>query len=275
MNISINIKTIAILLPVLLLLSVPASGEEPKGKPAGSAAAKEQAPAKKKNDIAWYLKAGDRNPKWNDLVEPGFSSFDSGAYPTASVFLKKAYDLGCRDGLLLYRLGLYQESLKNYKEAAELLLLAAERIPKQYPSHPMAKGIHEHAARALYQANDIARALPEFQAALAVTPDNFMLLFMAGQILLTQKKYEEARPLFERALTVKPPEGLEIDPQQRVWRELMKITWEMKDYESCGAYAELILAANPTDPVALSYKQQLERAKYQQKEREIIKKMVQ
>jgi len=236
---------------------------------------KSAAKVKKTNDYALYLKAGDRSPKWNEFIEPAFSSFDSGHYSTAAIFLKKAHERGCRDGLLLYRLGIYQELQKQYKEAAELLAEAAEKVPKQYPSHPLAGGIHEHAARALYQVDDYERALPALKKALEHEPEDFLLLFMSGQLLRLAKSLPEARAAFEKALTVKPPEGLDVDPKQKVWRELMAITYEQKDFEACAAYAAMLLAANPNDSVALSYKQNLDREKFLQRQMEAIKKMSQ
>lgn len=230
--------------------------------------------ATKRSDYSYYLKAGDRSPKWNELIEPGFSSFDSGNLATAAVFLKRAHERGCRDGLLLYRLGIFQESQRQYKVAADLLAEAAEKLPKQYPGHPLARGIHEHAARVLYQADDYARALPELKKALEHDPDNFVLIFMAGQLLRLNKSYAEARTLFEHALQIKPPEGLGLDPNQRVWRELMSVTYELGDLKACAAYADMIIAANPNDQIALSYKQKLERERLRKKELEIIEKIV-
>lgn len=230
--------------------------------------------AKASNDYQLYLKTGDRSPKWNEFIEPGFQSFDGGNLATAYVFLNKAYNLGCRDALLLYRLGLYQETKGKYKEAADLLAEAAEKIGTQYPSHPLNRTIHEHAGRALYQANDFNRALPELQKALESAPDNFMLLMMTGQILRSEKKYEEAKAVFEKALTVKQPEDLTTDPKIKLWGELMMLSYELKDNETSLAYATKILEKNPGDPVALSYKQRIEYEKFKMREREAIEKIV-
>lgn len=227
------------------------------------------------NDYSFYLKSGDRSPKWNDFIEPAFSSFDSGNLATAYVFLKRAYEAGCRDGLLLYRLGIYKESLHLYNEAAILLAEAATKIPKQYAKHPLARGIHEHAGRALYQANDFVRALPELEKALEFTPDNFMLLFMSGQILRTNAQPASAREHFKRALKAKPPEGLETDAKYRLLRELIIVTYDLKDLSTCSSYIQQVLAIAPTDPIALSYKQKLEREQQKRKEMEVIERMIQ
>lgn len=227
--------------------------------------------AKATNDYAFYLKAGDRSPKWNEFIEPGFTTFDNENLATAYVFLNKAFEQGCRDGLVLFRLGIFMEIQKRYPEAAELLAAAAEKIPKQYPGHPLAKGIHEHAGRALYQIDDYARALPELQKAIEHSPDNFMVLFMTGQLLRLSKQYAAARGTFEQAMKATPPKGMEADAKYRLSRELMLLAFELRDFPTCLTYVHQVLAIAPADPLALSYKQKLE---YQMKEREVIEQLV-
>ena len=225
-------------------------------------------------DYELYLKSGDRSPKWNDLVESGFESFDSGNLPTASIFLERAYNAGCRDALLLFRLGLFRESRGQYKEAAALLKLSAEKIAKQYPSHPLAKGIHEHLGRELFQSNDFDGALSEFKKALEYSPDNFMMLFMSGQILRSKKETDAAKIMFEKALQAKPPAGIPYNPQLKVVSELMAIAFEQKDFDTCLLYADKILSVSPQDATALSYKKKSQEAKLKQREREVIEKIV-
>lgn len=221
-----------------------------------------------------YLKSGHRSPKWDELIEPGFQSFDGGNYATAYVFLKRAYDRGCRDGLLLFRLGLYKESQGQYKEAASFLAEGAEKLPKQYPGHPLAKSIHDHAGRVLYQADDYARALPELLKAIDVTPDNFMALFMAGQILRIKKEYTQAKQLLEKALAAKLPQDITTNPRPRVLAELMIVAYELKDLDAALSYANQILETSPTDTLAQSYKEKIQRERLRLKEREAIDRLV-
>ncbi|MFH0798970.1 MAG: tetratricopeptide repeat protein [Pseudomonadota bacterium] len=225
------------------------------------------------SDYQLYLKSGDRSPKWNEFIEPGFQSFDSGNYATSYVFLHRAYDLGCRDGLLLFRLGIFRETQGQYKEAADILAQAAEKIPQQYPNHPLIKSIHEHAGRVLYQADDYDRALPELKKAIESAPDNFMLLFMAGQISRIKKQYAEAKELFERALKAPLPAGAP-DARPKVLKELMILSCELKELDACLSYSVQVLAAAPQDATAISYKQKIEQERIKQHEREIMEKMV-
>jgi tetratricopeptide (TPR) repeat protein len=231
--------------------------------------------ASTERDIKLYRTSGHRSPKWDELIAPGFESFDGGNLATAFVFLQRAYDRGCRDGLVLFRLGLYQESREAYKEAAKMLDLAAEKILQRYPAHPLAKEIDAHAARALYQIDDYEGALNHIRRALVHQPQDFMLLFMGGQIQRTKKLYSQARALLERALATKIPEGMDRDQTRRtVLNELVVITYELKDYDACVSYADQVLAIAPRDPTAMSYKQKVEHERHLQKQKEIIERLV-
>lgn len=220
-------------------------------------------------------KSGHRSPQWDEFIEPGFQSFANGNYATAFLFLKQAFDRGCRDGIVLFMMGIFKESQRAYPDAAELLAAAAASITKQYPNSRLSKEIHEHAGRALYQIDDYVRALPELQKALEYAPDNFMLLFMAGQLLRMNKRYGEAKLLFEAALTAKPPAGLEQHARHRLARELMILSFELKDYLSCLSYADQVLAIDPGDATALKYKQRVEQQIHLKQQMEKMEKMLQ
>ena len=277
--------TLSLSPPSVVLAKAGGSGKATEAAPVTSkangpviAAPKPKAPkdrASTERDIKLYRKLGHRSSKWNELIAPGFESFDGGNLATAFVFLQRAYDRGCRDGLVLFRLGLYQESRKAYKEAAGLLDLAAKKIPKQYPTHPLAKEIDAHAARALYQIDDYDGALNHIRLALKYTPQDFMLLFMGGQIQRSKKLYSPARVLMERALAVKIPEEMDRDETRRtVLNELVVITYELGDYDACVSYADQVLTMAPHDRTARSYKQKVEHERHLQRQKEIIERMV-
>ena len=262
----------------------PAKAEAPKSQPPAQKTAKEAPPpapvpsldATTKDDYQLYLASGDRSPKWDESIAPAFQAFEAGNLATAGIFLKQAYERGCRDPLLLFRLGLYRESRGLFKEAAEMLAQAAEDAPKRYPGHPLATAIARHAGRALYEADDFKRASPLLVKALGQDPNDFMLLLMAGQIARLEKRSAEARQLFERALVAEPPSGpTSADPKTTVLRELIILTYDTKDVEACGRYIETLLAASPQDTIANTYRQRLAKERQSQREKEVINKIVQ
>lgn len=233
------------------------------------------------SDYSWYLKAGDKSPKWNEFIEPGFSAFDAGNLSTAYVLLNKAYELGCRDALLLYRLAIYKESRGQAGEAAQLTELALQKIQTQYPNHPLALGIHEHAGRILYKNDNFEGALAQFEQVVGKIPDNLPTLFMAGQCARILKKFDKAKEFLERALklpgTKSGTDGDENTGQimlLKLLSELMAVSYGLKDAAACVAYADEILKISPTDKSALSYKQKSKYLKSIQEEKEKLKKIM-
>jgi len=226
------------------------------------------------DDFSLYQKSGQKSQKWDSIIKAAFQAVDAGDLQTGYVFMQKAYNMGCRDGLLLFKLGIYYESIKNYKDAQKFLDLASTKLAEQYPEYKETKKIHEHLALLYYQSDQFDKALPEIEVALKTSPDNFMLLFMSAQIYRSQKQYSQAIANFEKALTVQIPPNLKPDPRKTILTELMALYYEMKDYDTCLKYAELILSVFPNDPKAFSYRQDIQQRKYKEREREAIKKIV-
>jgi tetratricopeptide (TPR) repeat protein len=227
------------------------------------------------DDYALYLQSGDHNAQWDEFIQLGFQTFDAGNLATAGIFLKQAYDRGCRDPLLLYRLGIIRESRGLYKEAADMLAQAAELIEQRYPGHPFVASLPKNAGRALFEAEDYKRALPLLQKALEREPNDFMLLLLVGQIQRMDKHLTEARASFERALAVPPPPGVtKPNPQSTLLGELIAITYQQKDLEACQRYVDQALALNPADQLANAYRRQLAKELQSRRQREMIEKMI-
>jgi tetratricopeptide (TPR) repeat protein len=224
-------------------------------------------------DYEIYLQKGDRNKSWDEWIKPGFESFDLENYATAAIFLRRAYEKGCRDPMVLFRLGIYEESRGKAKEAAEMLKIAAAGAARRYPKHPLATAIHRHAGRALYKIDDYKGALPHLKEALTYEPNDFMLLLMTGQIERMEGRKEKSRGYFELALESQMPAGLKPDPKSTVLGELIVLTYDLKDYDACDKYVKMALEHNPKDKVANKYKGLVGRARFRQRELEIIKKI--
>jgi len=244
-------------------------------------------------DYDLYLKSGHRSPSWDGMVKSGFEAYESKDIESAFTFIQKAYNLGCRDGILLFKLAVLYESKKAYKDAAAFFKEAKDKLLTQYPDYPETKRINEHLGRVYYQMDQFDMAFPELEEALKIDPQNFMLLFMTAQILRLNKQYTAAIERFEKALAViasqasQAPEksgiastasknsGLATTAKKAILTELMMLYFEQKDFSKCLEYAKLILSIYPNDQAALSYKRAVEQAQYRQKELDTIKKIVQ
>jgi len=225
-------------------------------------------------DYDLYKKAGEHSKVWDEYVEPGFEAFEANNYPTALVFLQKAYDKGCRDGLVMARLGLILESRGNTKQAIELLDQALPKLKKSYPKHEFTQDVDGHLGRMYFSDNQYDKALPLLTESLASSPNDFTLLFIIGQILREQGKKAEAYEMYMRATKVPAPVDVQPDPKKALLKELMALTYEMKKYDESLSYAEQILILSPGDPLATSYKQTISRKKYKEHEEKSIQEMI-
>lgn len=224
-------------------------------------------------DYDLYLAKGHRDKAWDEWIKPAFESFDAENYSTASIFLMQAYEKGCRDPMVLFRLGIYKESRGETKEAAKILSEAGADAPKRYPGHPLANAIHRHAGRALYKVDNYTEALPHLKEALKYEPNDFMLLLMTGQIERLEKRPESARKYFERALEAPMPKGVTPDPKSTILGELIIITYDAKEFDACEKYIKMALAHDPNDKVANKHKGLVGRARFRKRELDIIKKI--
>ena len=232
--------------------------------------------ANTRKDIKLYNRAGHKSKKWDELIAPAFESFDSGNLATSLVFMQKAYDKGCRDSLLLFRLALYRETTGALAKAADLMKIAAEKLPKQYPSHPLAHEVDAHAARTLYKVDRTDDALVHINKAIARTPNDFMLLFMGGQILRQKKENGKALLLLMKANSMPIPPDMDKNfTRKTLLNELVAITYELGEYESSSAYINEVFKIYPNDPTARHYMQLIAREKNRSKQHEILKQMVQ
>ncbi len=230
--------------------------------------------ARAADELKLYEKQGHRSPEWNQLIEPGFQAFASRNFPTAYVFLQKAYDRGCRDGLVLYKLGIVHEQKGRYPEAIDMMAQALPRLKKDYPEADAAKTIDAHLGQLYYQADQYDKALPLLLEATKADPDDFTLQFITGQVLRATGKLTQAYDAYIKALALPAPAEVQPDPTRALLKELMAITYEMGRYDESLSYAEKILAADPKDELALSYKNAIKRRQTMEQQDEALKKMM-
>lgn len=218
-----------------------------------------------------YQKKGHRSPRWDPLVEAGFSAFEGENLNTAVNFLERARAMGCRDGLLLFKLASYQERQGNIPEAIRLLKEAEPLLRNRYPKNQVTRGLAEHLGGLYYQTGQYEPALPEYLTAIRTQGENFLRLYLVGQMYRMKNQPKEAIAYFERALRHDPPAQT---PQLKlaVQIELMKLYYDAKNDEKTAQMIERVLAQDPHNPVALSYQNDLTRRKMKAREREIMRK---
>lgn len=233
-----------------------------------------QALAGLKEDLALYKAAGDRSKKCPELIEPGFQAFDSDNVATSLVFFQKAYEAGCRDGLALFKLGIVYERLGRFPDAMKVLDEAIPLLKKNYPSHEFTKQIDAHLGMLYYRSDQYDKAGALLEAALKSDPNNFMLLFITGQLLRLQKNFTEAYARYKLALAIPPPTNMTPDPKVALMKELMIVSYELKNEDECFEYAKQVLAINPRDKTARSYYDSINTKKMMEKQDLDMKQMM-
>ena len=124
------------------------------------------------SDYKLYLASGHRSKDWDELIESGFQSFGGDHFSTALIFLKRAYQKGCRDPLLLYRLGITHESSGKLDESIDYYREARNNFPKYYPHHPLREDIDLHLGRVLFRREKSEEAFPLLENALRKKADS-------------------------------------------------------------------------------------------------------
>lgn len=219
-----------------------------------------------------YQKSGHRDPKWDHFVESGFTSFDAGNLGPAEMFLQRAIGRGCDDGLVLTKIGLYYEAQLNYKKAAETFKKAAPKLAQQYPNHEMTRSINDFLGRSLFHSGEKNEAIAYLQK--AAEKDNFTALYLLGLISKDKKDTKGAIDNFERALKAKHPDGMPKSVDIAIMTELGKSYFAEKNYDESLKWWEEILKVDPANQMARSYRDNIEKARYLEKERKVIEEIV-
>lgn len=218
--------------------------------------------AKTGTDWGYYQLSGNRSEKWDPLVEAGFTALDGGNTNAGVHFLKRGLNLGCRDGLVYSRLALVREAEGDLKEALEILLMAEPLLEKSYPTHPTSLEIKEHLGNLYYGLGKFAEAKGAFLTAIEKNGENFMRLFLVGQIDRMNGEGASALTYFEKALSHSPPPEAS-DMKIALHLELLEIYHSAENDEKVLEQATAILELIPNHPKALQYKEEVLRKRSQ------------
>jgi len=229
-----------------------------------------------KKDYGYYLRYGQKSSKWDSFIQPAFQAFSAGHLATASIFLQKAYDNGCRDPLVLFRLAIFKEARNDLNGAISLLSQAESGLKSRYKKHPVNLAIHKQMGQILYSQSKYADALPHLMLALKWQPDDFMLLFMIGDILAESNRMKDARKFLENAISHLPIDGGDNIVKSRValLHELVIVTYKLGDIDACDSYIGILTSIDPSDSLAASYGKKVNEYRMHQKEMNIINKFV-
>lgn len=218
--------------------------------------------AKTGTDWGYYQMSGNRSEKWDPLVEAGFTALDGGNTNAGVHFLKRGVNLGCRDGLVYFRLAAVREADDDLKGALEILLMAETLLEKNYPAHPASLEIKDHLGNLYYGLGKFAEAKGAFLSAIEKRGENFVRLFLVGQIDRMNGEMASALSYFEKALLHSPPPEAS-DMKIALHLELLEIYHAAENDEKVLEQASAILESVPNHPKALQYKEEVLRKRSQ------------
>jgi tetratricopeptide (TPR) repeat protein len=136
-------------------------------------------------ELEWdtYKKSGHTNKKWNEHVRQGFEVYIKWSdaqqankksemekyFKEAAGYLEDAYKKGCRDGMVLYRLGNVYRNMGYCDRAALYLKEALPSLAKNYKEHYY----HQLAYYGLgYCTKDDTEAVKHYRKAIELKPDD-------------------------------------------------------------------------------------------------------
>lgn len=207
-------------------------------------------------------------------MEAGFETFEGDNLDTAQNFLQRAVALGCQDALVLLKLAQIIEARGNLKGSLEIYLQLKPVLEEKYPKHPQAKAMAEQVGRLYFGLEQYDKALPFLLEAIQKQGENFLRLYLAGQIYRMQEKNAEAIGYFEKALTHKIPPG---SPPQMILLaslELMRLYFATDQFDKALETANAVLENDPANAEAQNLRDQIRREKYKQEERKTWEKIL-
>jgi tetratricopeptide (TPR) repeat protein len=225
------------------------------------------------SDWQEYQRNGDKNSKWDSFVEAGFNAFEGSNLGSAEMFLQRAIARGCNDGLVYTKIAIYYEAQSNYKKAAEFFKKASKLLSNQYPSHILTKSIDEFLGRVLFLKGDIREAAPYLNRAVERNA-SFTALYLFAQLSRTDKDYNVAIKYFEKALLADHPKGLSPNIDILIMIEIGKSYFELKKFDISLEWWNRILAFDPANPTAETYKADIEKQRYKEEERKVLEQIV-
>lgn len=226
-----------------------------------------------KSDWDYYQASGHRGVTWDPLIEAGLTALDGGNRSAGLHFLKRALNLGCRDGLVYYRLGLVQEAEEDFNGALGFFLLADPLMKDRFPEYPPTKEIKDHVGNIYYSLGKYKEAKEAYLAAVKENGENFVRLFLIGQIERMNGEPQSAIGSFEKALQYAPPLGAE-KMKTLAHIELMQLFHSAKNDEQVLKYAEAVLEGIPNYPSALKYKEEVLKKKSQSNQEKDLKEIL-
>ena len=143
-------------------------------------------------EVETYRAQGHTDARWDDYVTQGFRQYAGSDFGAAQANLLKAYELGCRDGLLLFRL---MNIYVAQDQCATGIRYGQEAVPyyrQQYPEE--FKG--NSPFQAMGDCSEGEAAIEFYRQGLEVNPSDVSIRLNMAHALVKMGRLEQARAEF-------------------------------------------------------------------------------
>lgn len=144
------------------------------------------------DEVDVYLEKGQVNKDWDEHVIKGFQAYAKSDFTNARLNLQKAYDKGCRDGFVLFRLMVCYAAQDNCRSALKYGQEAVTNYREQYPQKFKESSLFQM----LGDCSSGEQAIEYYQQGQLLKPDDVSIQLNLAHKLVELKRYAEAEKAF-------------------------------------------------------------------------------
>jgi len=191
-----------------------------------------------------YLKSPYHDFRWDWLVRDGHLAYGKGNYKEALSTYEQAMKKGCKDPLMLFRMGYSYRAQRRNKEAVSFFSASTEGLAKAYRNHQYNWFSRYYLAEIFIERGLLDRAKQQLDEAVKLNPKFEQAFLLYGNLHHRRGELALAAEKFLRAS--------EINPKSlQAWRNLGASYDAIGDYEKAISVYSTAKSVSPIDPKIL------------------------
>ncbi len=163
-------------------------------------------PARSSSGGEWedYMSSPYHDFRWDWLVRDAHLTYAKGTYKEALEIYQEALDKGCKDPLMLFRMGYCYRDLRNDKEAAGYFAASMEGLKTAYPKHKYNGFSRYYLAEIFAERGLPDRAKQQLDEAIKLNPGFEQAHLLYGNLHYRAGEYAPAAEKYQRASEANP-----------------------------------------------------------------------
>lgn len=151
-----------------------------------------------------YLNSPFHDFRWDWLVRDGHLAYGKARYKEALSSYHEAVKKGCKDPLMLFRVGYSYRALRNDKQAASYFAASMKGLVESYPKHHYNWFSRYYLAEIFIERGLLDRAKKELDEAINRNPSFDRAFLIYGNVHYRQGEYRLAAEKYLRASEINP-----------------------------------------------------------------------